>query len=120
MLHKLLMPARYLTVLRWYGKDFFRFGHWTVVPGTLLLLVICLMAQKNDATPRQSGFQTSVLALTLMAVGYFVIYLITPHDLEWHQRFSLDRLFLQLWPSIIFMVFVRSSIPAKLPAVGLS
>lgn len=120
MLHKLLMPARYLTVLRWYGKDFFRFGHWTVVPGTLLLLVICLMAQKNDATPRQSGFRTSVLALTLMAVGYFVIYLITPHDLEWHLRFSLDRLFLQLWPSIIFLVFVRSSIPAKLPAVGLS
>ena len=116
LLHKLLTPARYLAVLKWYGKDFFRFGHWTAVPGTILLVIIGLMAEKNDATPRQPGFQTSVLTLTLVAAGYFAIYVITPYDLEWHLRFSLDRLFLQLWPSIIFLVFVWNRI-SKMKAI---
>ena len=38
--------------------------------------------------------------------GYFFIYLITPRDIYWHLRFSLNRLFLQLWPSAIFLFFV--------------
>jgi hypothetical protein len=42
----------------------------------------------------------------LTLAGYFFIYLITPRDIYWHLRFSLNRLFLQLWPSAIFLFFV--------------
>jgi hypothetical protein len=46
------------------------------------------------------------LALTLTLVGYFAVFLITPYDIHWHLRFSLVRLFLQLWPSTVFLSFL--------------
>jgi hypothetical protein len=40
-----------------------------------------------------------------------VVYLITPHDLEWHIMTSLNRLLLQLWPAIIFIIFIAARTP---------
>jgi len=37
------------------------------------------------------------------------VYVITPNDLYWHLRFSLNRLFLQLWPAAIFLFFLSLS-----------
>lgn len=34
----------------------------------------------------------------LMALGYYAVFLITPHDLRWHLDSALVRLFLQLSP----------------------
>jgi len=108
-IHKLLEPARYGAVLRWYAKEFLRFGEWWLIPGTLLLIVFYfLLTRKRE--PREPslapGFGTSYLALSLTLAGYFVIYLITPRDIYWHLRNSLNRLFLQLWPSAIFLFFL--------------
>jgi len=108
-IHKLFEPARYGAVLRWYGKDFLRFGEWLLIPGTLLLIVFyfLLKPKREPQTHRLApGFATSYLALSLTLAGYFVIYLITPRDIYWHLRNSLNRLFLQLWPSAIFLFFL--------------
>ena len=51
-------------------------------------------------------FSTPTLTLVLTLAGYFAIYIITPRDLYWHLRFSLNRLFLQIWPSAIFLFFL--------------
>jgi len=42
----------------------------------------------------------------LTLCGYFAVYVITPNELYWHLRFSLNRLFLQLWPAVIFLFFL--------------
>ena len=47
----------------------------------------------------------------VMAAGYTAIYIITPHDLRWHLATSLERLMLQLWPSLIFAVFMLVRAP---------
>ncbi len=60
--------------------------------------------EKFDSTP---GFRIAVITLALTLAGYFAIYVITPYDLYWHLRFSLNRLFLQLWPSVIFLFFLK-------------
>jgi hypothetical protein len=112
-LHKLSDPARYLAIGKWFGKQFFRFGHWVWVPGSLLVVGISLAfrhwASENRrddvAAGSQTGFRVCVLALSITLCGYFVIYVITPYDVYWHLRFSLNRLFLQLWPSAIFLCF---------------
>jgi len=109
-LHKLAIPARYWITLKWYGKDFLRFGEWAYIPGTLLLAGLHFAAgtiAKREQKP-EGGFL--ILALLLTLAGYFVIYLITPYDLYWHLRFSLNRLFLQLWPSAIFLFFLADPI----------
>jgi len=105
-LPKLLDPARYWVIFSGYIKGFFRFGRWLWIPGTVLLVGLTVAFGRDARQTRQSGFRTSVLALTLTLVGYFAVFLITPYDIHWHLRFSLVRLFLQLWPSTVFLSFL--------------
>lgn len=105
-LHKLVEPARYWAVLQWFVKDFFRFGRWLLIPGTVLLAGLgCGL--KSNASQHSNAIRICTLALLLTLAGYAAIYLITPRDLYWHLRFSSGRLFLQLWPSAIFLFFSR-------------
>lgn len=103
---KLLEPGRYWAITSWYVKEPFRFGHWLVLPGTLLMIVFYVVMGKWRDTKRQLAVQEAGTALALTLAGFFAIYLITPRDIYWHLRFSLPRLFLQLWPSVIFVFFV--------------
>jgi hypothetical protein len=113
MFHKLLDPSRYLIILRWYGKELLRFGHWLLIPGTLLLAAYYfLVGHRRDAHNR-TAIRTSALAMGLTLAGYAAIYVITPYDLYWHLRFSLDRLFLQVWPSVIFLFFMVVRTPEQ-------
>jgi len=41
-----------------------------------------------------------------MFLGYFLIYIATPHKTEWFLKTTLYRLFLQLWPSFLFIFFL--------------
>ena len=52
--------------------------------------------------------------------GYFAIYVVTPHDLEWHLQTSLDRLLLQVMPVALYLASSRLSdvginVTGKLP-----
>jgi hypothetical protein len=111
MLHKFLDSARYWAILKWFVRDFLRFGQWWPIPGTLLLALLYVVVAGKHNWQNSQQFWTSALTLALTLSGYFVIYVITPYDLDWHLRFSLNRLFLQLWPSTIFVFFL--AIPAK-------
>ncbi|HEV2397672.1 MAG TPA: glycosyltransferase family 39 protein [Candidatus Sulfotelmatobacter sp.] len=105
MLGKLMTPGRYWTVFRWYVRQVFRFGHWWIAPGTALFALLYFAYRQKNEDHRNPAFWPIFSTLTLTAAGYFVIYLITPYDIYWHLRFSLNRLFLQLWPSVIFLFF---------------
>ena len=112
-IHKLADPSRYLTTLRWYGKEFLRFGHWLWIPGSLTLIALYFFMKHREVSYSVSEQRIAAFALALTFSGYFVIYLITPYDLFWHLRFSLNRLFLQLWPSVIFLVLLAMSDEGK-------
>jgi Dolichyl-phosphate-mannose-protein mannosyltransferase len=119
MVHRVLNLARYWAIIQWYIKGFFRFGDWLLIPGSLLLVVLHFVAGKDDRRAAQPGVRTSVLALALTLAGYFAVYLITPYDLYWHLRFSLSRLFLQLWPAAVFLFFLTAhGLPGDLRSEG--
>jgi len=105
MIHRILTPGRYGIILRWYAKEFLRFGGWWIVPGTVLLVAFYFLVRTKGTEP-EPLLRVSITALTLTLAGYFMIYLITPLDLYWHLRFSLNRLFLQLWPATLFLFFL--------------
>jgi hypothetical protein len=111
LLHKILAPARYWTILQWFFKDFLRFGQWWLVPGTLVCLVLYFVMTGTRNFKNSQQLRTSALTLALTLAGYFAVYMITPYDLHWHLRFSLNRLFLQLWPCALFLFFL--AIPRK-------
>ncbi|MGA7753418.1 MAG: glycosyltransferase family 39 protein [Candidatus Sulfotelmatobacter sp.] len=107
-LHKLLDLKRYRIILEWYGKEFLRFGDWFLIPETIALAVFYFLSSKSRKFHPEPGIAMAIITLALTLAGYFAIYLITPYDLYWHLRFSLNRLFLQLWPSAIFIFFLKS------------
>ncbi|MBI1922558.1 MAG: hypothetical protein HYS23_15925 [Geobacter sp.] len=53
-------------------------------------------------------FELCVSALTICLVisGYIGVYLISPYNLQWHIATSLERLLIQLLPSIVFIQFI--------------
>jgi len=107
MLHKLEDPSRYWVVLKWFGKEVLRFGHWLLIPIPLLMLGVFIMLKGKMPREASPHSRASAVALGLTLAGYFFIYLITPYDIYWHLRFSLNRLLIQLWPSAIFLYFLR-------------
>jgi hypothetical protein len=86
----------------------------TLNPGavSVLLLVVFLGLTGVRIEERDRGSILQVAAvLGLILAGYFLVYVMTPLDLNWHLMTSLNRLFLQLWPSVVFVVFMAAGIP---------
>jgi len=82
-------------------------------PHFLLLIVYPLIFRiKIDDTSKKSIIISSVV-LVLMFTGFFLVYQITPHDLDWHLEKSLPRLLAQLWPSILFTYFMIVRTPEE-------
>jgi hypothetical protein len=117
---KLSDASRYLAILKWYGKDFLRFGDWFLIPGTVLLAGLFFAGRGKRGSVSDADAGACRIALVMTLCGYFVIYLITPYDLYWHLRFSLNRLFLQLWPAAIFLFFLRNPALITNPSDGKS
>jgi hypothetical protein len=78
----------------------FSFGDWAVLPYIPLVAFILLTGVYRPVFSSQ-GWRTIVLILVILAAGYYFVYLTTPVDLKWHLESSLDRVLLQLWPSIL-------------------
>lgn len=114
MLSKVASPVRYWVILKWYGKEALRFGEWWIIPQTVALVGLYLFSSKEVSEENQSARRASSWTVGLTLAGYFAIYLITPNDLYWHLRFSLNRLFLAMWPSVIYLYF--SSVSFRSPA----
>ena len=116
---KLLDVERYWTV----GKAFFiqmgKLGGWVVSLQILLLLYFMLIGRNRTGVRREVTILTLAL-ISMMALGFYVVYIITPIDLNWHLSTSLKRVLLQLWPSAVFLYFrfVRTPLEAQALASG--
>lgn len=104
---RLLDPTRYAAVLRAVADALVPFG------GALLLALaaaaLLLGAAPERPTRRAAAHSAAVVAL--VAAGYGAVYLLTPTDLAWQLRSSIERLMLQLWPSALFTLFLALRSP---------
>jgi hypothetical protein len=57
--------------------------------------------------------QYTMIVVVLMLCGYALVYQLSPHNLELHIYFSVDRLYVQLWPSAIMAFFLRVAAPEE-------
>lgn len=101
---------RYETIFReffnrivWFGRS-----HISILAALLVyMLIVKLAPRASDHT----AYQACALILAIQFFGYFAIYLVTPHDLDWHLRTSLARLIMQLYPAALFLFFASLSDP---------
>lgn len=93
---------RYAITARAFAWQAWNFGDWPI-PIVLVLAGYALLAGLYATS--KDAFVPLATVVTA-AAGYFFIYIGTPHQLQWHLRYSLDRVFMQLWPSALFGLLI--------------
>ena len=90
--------SRHATLLSSLWRDLRGFGEWRI--GPWLALALPFAAWRRRQRYNRTEWVVPVMP-GLMFMGYYVVYLLSPHDLVWHLDSSLVRLLLQLWPLAI-------------------
>ena len=94
-------------IIRAFQNQFLHFSSFYI--GAIPLLFIYLFMSGIDVKKKNIQILlTSFITLSLMTRSYFAMYIITPYELNWHLANTLNRLFLQLWPSTIIFIFLLS------------
>jgi hypothetical protein len=62
----------------------------------------------------KAGFATALLVLMLMLAGYAVVIIATPfNSVRYQLAYSLDRLWIHLWPSVVLVFFLWVRTPEE-------
>ena len=78
----------------------------------LLAAYLALIGIRIDGKDRLN-IQAGAAVLVLMLAGYFAIHLVAPYELNYHLMTSLNRLYMQLWPSAVFLFFMAARTPEQ-------
>lgn len=108
IISKLLDMHRYLTITQFIVNTVFDYYLYGVI-----LMVAAFVLNRR--------FLISFPFLTLVALFavYCIVYLLTPYDLTWHLYTSMNRLFLHVYPSFIYLSLLSlGSIKYKLFHTG--
>jgi hypothetical protein len=96
-LHKPWSLSRHTLILEHYWNMLRHDGPlWC----TVLLVALLLLAGWNTRQ-RSRPLRGMGAAILLTAAGYYLVYLLTPLDLNWHLTTSLGRVLTQLWPAFV-------------------
>ncbi len=110
--------SRHLEILRSLGLEFLTFGGWTVRSLAIGVIPVLWVYYALLPSPLDPGTVDARLAgitmLALQTLGYYGIYLISPYPIEWHLNFSVERVVLQLFPVITFLVLCASRTPESI------
>lgn len=96
---KLVDLSRYATVGQSFLQQMSLYGNGM----SLALVGGVVLLGPNWHRLRSAQCWSGFLTLGIMLTGFFFIYIITPENLDWHLRTSLDRILLQIWPMTIFL-----------------
>lgn len=105
-----LQPGRAFEIIQYFAQSVFFpsphhvFPHYFPV-GSMLLVYLMLKGFK----PKAKLDYLLLLPILGMGAAYFLAYLTTPRDLTWHLQTSHNRLFMQIWPTIIFVFFLTAN-----------
>jgi len=111
MTARVLDPARYILISREALMHAWNFGPLPVSAFAILIVYAAVAGLRRRENRDRAILRTGVLALAFTTAGYFAIYLLRPLDLAWLLDTSADRLLLQLWPSIVFVIFLAVRVP---------
>ncbi|MFT3892617.1 MAG: hypothetical protein QM730_13360 [Anaerolineales bacterium] len=100
---------RYSYVTKNFYKQLFVFGNGEL--SVLLIILYGLVVGLDKSTDRRQPAFAAIIAVILQLTGYFMIYILTPHDLEWHIRTSLYRLIIHMFPAMLLIIFLSITDP---------
>ena len=92
LLEKLTDTERYLMIIENIANSVYR-----KYPLIIFFIFIMILFYNKKRISRD------FLIVILMLLIYIGVYIMTPHNLQWHLATSLDRLLLHIFPSFTFL-----------------
>lgn len=105
---KIITPMRYMQIGGSLLSELWQMGGWSL--SILLILLLYGVIMGRTASGNAAEKVIWILALSQFLV-YMLIYLITPHDLQWHTKYSMERLLLHLFPLALSAFFLLVNTP---------
>jgi len=104
---KLFTPSRYIQILIHLVSELIHLGNWPISILIVLLVYGWIMGFSRLEPSAEKVLW--ILPLAQFSI-YMFIYVITPHDLEWHLNYSMSRLLIHLFPMVLcsFFLFVNT------------
>jgi len=119
LLQSLLTWERYGVIFKSYWQNIITFGGMSL-PILVLLGVQAVMPIPASSPGERKAVGYVAALIVLITAGNVAIFAITPHPLEWHLNYSVDRLLLQIYPLILFCVFVNRRNPLSMSRADFS
>ncbi len=114
-IQQILELPRHIEILQFLGRELFYFGGWTSLIGIIPILVIYFLLFRSpihkDLRP---AFIAGITMIAIQLLGDYGVYLITPYDLTWHLTYSIERIVLQVFPLIVFLILSASKTPESI------
>ena len=115
-------PSRHIEILRFFAGQLIGFGGWDVIGlpvGVIVVLLVYLVLAREPGAEANRPMAISAIALIgIQALGYYAVYVITPYDLTWHLTYSIERVFLQIFPLIAFAILNSTKTPESIFATN--
>ena len=110
-LNLLFDMERYKYILVNIGNAFWVIGGGPISIIGLLAVYSIMIGKTHQST---DGLKQVIFVIFAQFLIYFFIYVTTPHDLEWHIRTSISRLYLHLFPLMLLCLFLWLKTPNEL------
>jgi hypothetical protein len=85
---------------------------WPNLPHSILLIIGVYGVLLGVRVPRlpEAGHFTILATLLIMTTAYFVTFIVSPldqppWDIKWLIRTTMQRLFMQVWPTFVLVYF---------------
>ncbi len=110
ILQKLGDFSRHQLILDSFGRFLLRGGGWYGIGIFPILMAYTLLFRRRDGQINLA-IPISLAILACQFIGYYLFYLISPYDLNWHIIFSINRLFVHAYPAVVFLVLSATPTP---------
>jgi hypothetical protein len=118
-------PSRYAAVVKVLWTKARIWEHGVPLCALVLAVVAVALRGKSLRTQERALLRSLTASIVLIVAAYLWVYVISPHDLDWHVETSLERLLLHIWPSSVLLALYalrepspRSEHGASRPAVA--
>jgi len=110
ILQKLTDATRHQLIFSSFKGFFLHRGGWHGI-GIFPILGVYILLFRSHTTDNLAAILISLSILTAQFIGYYLFYLISPYDLNWHIGYSLNRLFVHVYPATVFVILTTVQTP---------
>ena len=96
------------------GREFWIFGGWNLLGIIPVLIIYFLLFRLPVVKELRPAYLAGITIIAVQLLGDYGVYLITPYDLTWHLSYSIERIVLQVFPIIAFLILCASRTPEEI------